>query len=280
MDPATIKIALTAVNTIKKTVDTAQLKKTVDEVKGAVGKIDTSLADEVVTELRTGFDQLAASVLADEDETRRSELAQARTRFARLSNWEGSGSVEGSSIELTRDQVRALGHLGNYWYFLLTGEGRLALAQVYRCTRDFPALAIQYFPRKLYAKDHSALLTRRNQEREQLQRAHRTETVRYQQQLREFRREWAWKAAKAAGLALGGLAAAAFNPPMAVRGFTAAGAQLATTERPIDPGPRPSTTSIDVHDAGTQAILRDLAEEATRNLRTLEAGQQTRRPNR
>ena len=40
-------------------------------------------------------------------------------------------------MRLTSGQVTAIAHAGNYSYFLMKGETRLALLEAYRCTERF-----------------------------------------------------------------------------------------------------------------------------------------------
>jgi hypothetical protein len=158
MDPATMAAVLRAAADAKKAIDTAALRGTVEHIRNAVDFIGVQLAEDVLVEVRSGFDHLAVAVETSDDELRRDELGHSRQYFTRLANRSGGGVVAGTSGSLSGDQVCALGYLGKYHYFLVRGEPHLALIAAYMCTERFPALGAQLFPPRLFSRNYGELV--------------------------------------------------------------------------------------------------------------------------
>lgn len=57
----------------------------------------------------------------------------------------------------TGSEAQALGHLGNYHYFIPRGQHREALREAYSCTEKFPALGVQVLPEDLFSKPYRFL---------------------------------------------------------------------------------------------------------------------------
>jgi hypothetical protein len=89
----------------------AIMGSTVYDIKGSVDAIGMQPAEDVLIEVRSGFDHLAVAIEAVDDDVRRDELGHARHHFARLANRPGAGTVSGTSWSLTSDQVCVLGYL-------------------------------------------------------------------------------------------------------------------------------------------------------------------------
>jgi hypothetical protein len=113
MDSATMATLLKATADAKRSLDAAADRSTVDDIKGGVDAVGMQLAENVLTEVRSGFDHLAVAIEAGDDDIPRDELGHARQYFHRLANRPGGGTVSGTSGSLTGEQVCALGYLGN-----------------------------------------------------------------------------------------------------------------------------------------------------------------------
>ena len=174
--------------------------------------------------------------------------------------------IELSAERLEADEVRALGHYGNFYYFLIQGEERQALVQAYTCASKFPVLAMQLFPRSLFTVDYLERWRENASERQQLQMDYALGVRSYKADLARFYGGWAWKVGKVAGIAVASLAAGAVSPPAAGRGLAFAAMQLVTTENPYPHMPKPTTVLIDRNDAKTGRLLRDLSREADERL--------------
>jgi hypothetical protein len=168
MDPASLQLAFKAALTLKRTIDTAKLKRQVKEIEDAVDLLGTRLDEALLIDLATAYDHLAASRRAANDDLRRAELNNARVSFNRLTRRPRTGPVAAGSEKLTHEQLVAIGHLGNFHYFLLSDDPRQALEQAYTCATMFPLLAIEMFPPEIFSRDYHAELrsiTRRADER-------------------------------------------------------------------------------------------------------------------
>jgi hypothetical protein len=271
MDPTTVAAAIKAVAEVKKTLDTAALRRTVEDIQLAIVGIRKQLDEHVLREVRTGFDHLATAVEAASQELRRDELLDARKYFAQLANHSAGGVVVGSSGTLSCDEVCALGHFGNYHYFLLRGEPRQALIAAYRCTERFPALGVQLFPRELFSRDYRSVVIPSETRREQLEDAYGWAQTTYQSERRSFR-EWAWRVPAAGGAVVAGLIAGAVTPPLAHRGVVVA-AQLLGRGGPVVPPSAPSDQELLAHRAELGRLLAPVAAEAHERRRAIEASQ-------
>jgi hypothetical protein len=86
MDPTTALKAIQVAFALKRTIDTAMLKRQVEAIKGAVGLIDRRLDEALLIDLATAYDHLAASQRAANEDLRRAELGNARGSFNRLTH--------------------------------------------------------------------------------------------------------------------------------------------------------------------------------------------------
>jgi hypothetical protein len=263
MDPATIAMLLKAAGDTKRAMDAAALRSTVDHIKGSVDAIGMQLAENVLTEVRSGFDHLAVAIEAVDDDIRRDELGHARQYFARLANRPGGGTVGGTSGSLTGDQICALGYLGNFAYFLVRGDPRQALISAYKCTERFPVLGVQLFPVQLFSKDYRDDLLSADVRGELLSHRHNMARAEW----RSYALEKAWRIPAAGGALLAGLIGATVSPPLAGRGLMWATGILAGSEHGMIPPPRPDQ----------QAFLQGQAEEMERALAPLKSEARARR---
>jgi hypothetical protein len=263
IDPTTIATLLKAAAEAKRALDAAALRSAVDDIKASVDGIGKRLAEDVLIEVRSGFDHLAVAIEAVNDDIRRDELGHARQYFGRLANREGGGTVSGTSGSLTGDQVCALGYLGNYAYFLVRGDPRQALISAYLCTERFPVLGVQLFPTQLFSRDYRAGVRSANARGELRSQFHNFA----REQWRGYVLEKAWRIPAAGGAVLAGLIGAAVSPPLAGRGVMWATGILAGSEHGMLPPPRPDQ----------RKFLQGQAEEMERALAPLKSEARARR---
>jgi hypothetical protein len=267
MDPASLQLAFKAALTLKRTIDTAKLKRQVKEIEDAVDLLGTRLDEALLIDLATAYDHLAASRRAANDDLRRAELNNARVSFNRLTRRPRTGPVAAGSEKLTHEQLVAIGHLGNFHYFLLSDDPRQALEQAYTCATMFPLLAIEMFPPEIFSRDYHAELrsiTRRADERRAMALAlHDRAMVDYRNERREYLREMAWKLPLAGGALLAGLVGATVSPPMAGRGLQwATGIMAGTGSKSVVPPGRPRLVIVDLEEPETNALMSRVSAEA------------------
>lgn len=154
MDPYTIGIAIKAVQALKKSLDAAALQERVEAIDETVGAIGQHLADGVVAEVHAGFTHLEAAMTIAEPSVREDELRFARQIFNRLAQRSGNDQLLDDYTVMGAAHVAAMGHLGNYHYFLLRDQPEQALLSAYRCTEQFPALGVWLFPVELFSRDY------------------------------------------------------------------------------------------------------------------------------
>lgn len=281
MDPATAHLALQLVSAAKKTLDSADLQNTVRSIKSAVDDIDDAvdvigmqLADEVAIEMRSGFDHLEAAVRAADDQLRLDELGHARQLFTRMANRPGGVTYRGTSDALSSDEVSALGHFGNYHYFLLRGEQDQALIAAYRCTEQLPALGMQLFPPALFSRDYFTAVKSAEGRHVELHNDYRRAVRAYDLERRRYRhrylRERAWRFPAAAGAFVACLAAGAVSPGLAAKAPMTAMGILGTL--PYVPQPTAPSKPPLGHSEEAQSLLKDLAAEASQWRQAVEGG--------
>ena len=266
MEPTTLSIALKALSQAGKAKDARAVRARLDRLEQQLDLLGRHLADEIVTEVRAGFGNLETAASVADPALRRDELMQARTRFARLAEHAGDDLLLDSYGRMTADHVAALGHYGNYHYFLLWDQPEHALRQAYLCTERFPVLGIRLFPPELFERDHrpdvAGVATRREWEL-----AYRAAKDEHAKERRRWGLEMAWRVPAAAGAVLGFLAAGAVSPPLAPRGIAVAGQILGRSPE------LPSAPAREVYlerAAGVERRLAPVVAEAARRRRELE----------
>jgi hypothetical protein len=273
VDPITIG-AIGAVADVKRALDTAALKRTVEDVKTAVDGIGKHLDEEVLIDVRSGFDHLDAAVRAWSDALQREELGHARGYFTRLANRTGGAAIEGLSERLSGDEVCALGHFGNYHYFLLQDEPEQALIAAYSCAERFPVLGARFLPAALFSIDYGASLGRAEKEGELLRRSHALALPGLKERQRKRRLDLAWRVPAATGTAVAGIAG--MHPAIWIGGFLKAKEILANATPAVPPPP--STQALAGHAQKLDALLGALGTEARERRQALEAGAAVTRP--
>ena len=173
-----------------------------------------------------------------EPSVREDELRFARLIFNRLAQRSGNDQLLDEHTVMGAQHVAAMGHLGNYHYFLLRDQPEQALLSAYRCTEQFPALGVWLFPVELFSQDYRGEVPLPHGAGGPLA-GYRHQRALYQDTRRRYRLDLAWRVPAAAGYIIAGLAAATVSPPMAARGVQGAMGLLATTNEGILP-PSPS----------------------------------------
>ncbi|MEU0521681.1 hypothetical protein [Streptosporangium sp. NPDC006007] len=208
MDPGSITLALRAVSAAQQSLAAYKLRAKIDEIQAAVESVDRRLSEEVVIDLRTALTHLEAALRTGRSEVRGNELSHARRLFARLINRPAGQSVKGVSSTVMAEDLKALGHWGNYYYFLLMADQRQALMEAYRSVEANPELALQLFPERILSKDYAAEITELRRKR--------AVAAEEQREARKQRRltgeEKAVLAAKVSGWAALGFVAVAAGP--------------------------------------------------------------------
>jgi hypothetical protein len=265
MDPIIItKSALTAVLSLKRTLDTQKLKRQVKDIEDSVAKLGTTLERSLEIDLRTAYDHLAAAQVAANDDLRRAELDNARASFARLIHRPETRPVNTGSGQLTHEQLVALGHQGNFYYFLLYDDERQALEQAYICATKFPLLAIEMFPAGIFSHDYSAdlraIAERASESRNAALAQHKAAMAEHRQERRDYLKEMAWRLPLAGGAILVGLVGSVGAPQLAGRGVVHA-AEIVSAAG-IPPG-RPKLKIVDLTEPEAAALMSRISREAT-----------------
>jgi hypothetical protein len=160
----------------------------------------------------------------------------------------------------------ALGHQGNFYYFLLYDDARQALDQAYICATKFPLLAIEMFPGEIFSRDYSAdlraITERASESRRAALEQHKRALAEFRQERRDYLKEMAWRLPLAGAAILGGLAAGAVAPPLAGRGAVGA-VQIVTGGRSEGIPPwRPKLKIVDLTEPETAALMSQISREA------------------
>ena len=262
MDPHTIGIAIKAVQALKKSLDAAALQERVEAIDEAVGAIGRHLANGVAADVHAGFTHLEAAMTIAEPSIREDELRFARLTFNRLAQRSGNDQLLDDYTVMGAQHVAAMGHLGNYHYFLLRDQPEQALLSAYRCTEQFPALGVWLFPVELFSRDYRREVPGPHETRGPLLSAYRHQRAQYQDTRRRYRLDMAWRVPAAAGYIIAGLAAATVSPSMAARGVQGAMGLLATTSEGILPPRSPDKQWFLERAAEVEKLLRPVRDEA------------------
>jgi hypothetical protein len=200
--------ALQAAAQVKRTLDTAALKAKIVRIEAAVDLTNKTLAESTLTSLRTGYLHLASAVASFQDDVRKDELMKARSHFASIVSRDAATDVAGTSATFSAAQVAALGHLGNFHYFVLRNEEKLACLEAYSCTEKFPALGVQMFPAKLFSQDYQELVNEASSAADKA----RIEFEMARQARKDHYVDRVLAVAKATGLFAAGVVGGMFNP--------------------------------------------------------------------
>ena len=158
MDGSTMVKIKVAAELAAVSVDPLTLRHAAREIRIAAALIGVQLTGDVLQQVRTAFGHLAAAA-ASPGGGQAGELRQARAAATRLitspDQYAGSG-VPGLP---SAAEVRALGHLANYYHSLISRLARQALIDGYQCTEQFPALGVQMLPAEYFSRDYRRLIS-------------------------------------------------------------------------------------------------------------------------
>jgi hypothetical protein len=158
MDGSTMVRVKVAAELAVVSVDPLTLRRAAGEIRIAAALIGVQLTGDVLQQVRTAFGHLAAAA-SSPGGGQAGELRQARAAAARLitspDQYAGSG-VPGLP---SAAEVRALGHLANYYHSLISRLPRQALIDGYQCTEQFPALGVQMLPAEYFSRDYRRLIS-------------------------------------------------------------------------------------------------------------------------
>jgi hypothetical protein len=237
-------MAFSALGAAKRAYDDKKLREQITRIEETVDALGAQIHEVLLIDVRAAYRHLETASMAANDSFRREELMLARGVFARLVE-HPVAAVAGEN-GLTSGQVVAIAHAGNYSYFLMKDEVRLALLEAYRCTERFPALGVQLFPAEIFSRDYSAVgqaMVARRAARDRVRAAHEVALKGHKQSKSEYYKEMAWKVPAAGAVFLGFLAAGAVAPPLAAQApMRAAGILAGTGSRGVSdiPGRAPA----------------------------------------
>jgi hypothetical protein len=289
MDPV-LSGAIKALSLLKGYYDAQRLREQLQTIESTLDALGVRIEEVLAVDVRAAYRHLEDATKVDADEARRNELLLACASFVRmtehpLQSWAPSLQTAISrpmQKEMSGQWVAALGHAGNYGYFLLNDEPRLALQEAYRCGVRLPVLAVQLFPVEIFTQDYrpaARAMLERSENRDRRREVHRAALSSAKESRAEYYREMAWKVPLAGVVFLGHLAACVVSPPLAGQApMRAVGILQGTGRRsPADiPGALPRLDlGVDGTDPREEAhIMRQASEESARRLRQLEASMQ------
>jgi hypothetical protein len=263
VDPATIIFLLEVANDAKKALEGATVEAKVDHIDRTVDTIGRHLEENVLAELRSAFTHLEAARTITDPTLSHEELGYARQAFNRLAQRSGADPLLGAHGSLLSAHVSALGHLGNYYYFLLRDQPAHALIAAYQCTERFPALGVSLFPVELFSRDYRDEVPSAPEE---IRAEYGHAQVRYQEHRRRYGRDMVWRLPAAAGAFVAGLAGSALNPSLAARGAQWATGILATNNHGLVPPSAPRQEHYLALAADAEKKLAPVADEAHQRL--------------
>ncbi len=158
MDGSTMVKVKVAAELAAASVDPLTLRHTAGEIRIAAALAGVQLTGDVLQQVRTAFGHLAAAA-SGPDGRQAGELRQARAAATRLIT--DPDQYAGSSVLglPSAAEVRALGHLANYYHSLISRLPRQALIDGYQCTEQFPALGVQMLPAEYFSRDYRRLIS-------------------------------------------------------------------------------------------------------------------------
>ena len=270
MDPVTIsaiKLALDA----KKALDQMALKRQVAEIQLSVDAIGQHLAEDVMARMRAGFDHLETAMTVRAPSLQAAEFGLARGVFAELAGRRGGDALLLRHHGTGWQHVSAMGHLGNYFYFLLQDQPEAALINAYRSAELYPSMALTVLPRNLFSPATLASLPAFVRTPEDVRTEFAQQVAVHRERRREYGLDLAWRVPAAAAVAFVGLAGAAVTPSLAARGVQGAAALLSQSRHgllPPEHGPRESELGQRL--AAAEQALQPLVADAGRRRNELE----------
>jgi hypothetical protein len=274
MEPASISFLLKVASDAKRALDMAALKARIDRVDQGVDAIGRHLEENVLAELRSAFSHLEVAVAVSDTTLSHDELSHARQAFNRLAERRPrADDLVRTHGSLTAAHVSALGHFGNYHYFLLRDQPDQALIAAYRCTEQFPALGVSLFPVKLFSRNYRDVVSMTPEE---IHASYARAQACHVEERRRYGRDMAWRLPAAAGAFVAGLAGSWFNPSLAAKGLQGATGLLMSNKDGLLPPSGPSRAHYLALAANAEKKLAPVAAEAHERLLMIQAQVQGR----
>jgi hypothetical protein len=268
MEP-TLMAALKAVSAVKQGLDQAALRDQMDDIERRLDAVGAHLAEDVVSRLRAGFAHLRAAQGVSSPALKAGEFAAARGIFAELSERRGGDGLLMEFQWMTWRHISALGHLGNYYYFLLNDEEYLALEHAYSAIERYPMMAIDMLPRELISESARSLVGPGVKDPERLRVGLAQEHAGQREVRRRYRMDMVWRVPAAAASVVLGLAGSVVSPNLAAQGARGAMGLLATSKEGLLP-PRVDTQSYLDEIKKFEDLLAPITREAAARRRQLE----------
>jgi hypothetical protein len=124
-------------------------------------QINERFDEQIRLKFQAALRHLVDGQNSDVEDVRADEFRMARTKFGELIGLSSAMPVQPSTIrEGGISLVVALSHWGNYYYFLLRGDERNSLIQVYECTKLYPLLGLHLFSPSFFSRAYQEQLTK------------------------------------------------------------------------------------------------------------------------
>jgi hypothetical protein len=136
-------------------VDPLTLQHAARDINTAAALIGKQLTGDVLQQVKTAFGHLAAAATPGAGQ---GELRQAGAAAARLIT--NADQYAGSSLPgmPSAAEVRALGHLANYYHSLISALPRQAVIEGYQCAEGFPVVGVQMLPAEYFSQGYRWLI--------------------------------------------------------------------------------------------------------------------------
>lgn len=158
MDGSTMVRIRAAAGVAAASVSPLTLRHAARDINMAGALTGVRLTGGLLQQARTAFGHLAVAA-SSPGGRQAGELRQARAAATRLIT--NPDQYAGSSLpgRPSAAEVRAVGHLVNYYHSLLSRLPRQALIDGYQCTEQFPALGVQMLPAEYFSLDYRRLMS-------------------------------------------------------------------------------------------------------------------------
>jgi hypothetical protein len=158
MDGSTVVRIKAAAGVAAVSVNPLTLRHAARDINTAAALTGVRFTGDLLQQARTAFGHLAVAA-SSPGGRRAGELRQARAAATRLITH--PDHYAGSSLPglPSAAEVRAVGHLANYYHSLISRLPRQALLDGYQCTEQFPALGVQVLPAEYFSLDYRRLMS-------------------------------------------------------------------------------------------------------------------------
>jgi hypothetical protein len=115
-----------------------------------LGALEAKLDERILVDVRAGIRLLSDALNSNDAGARREQLLLARNRFAGLAALDPDGTTSGESLSASNRYLNCIGYWGNYHYFVLSDDYKMALSQAYECGRLDPMVALGIFDDEIF----------------------------------------------------------------------------------------------------------------------------------